>query len=100
MTSPPGSARVPSSTVHLTDKKVPEKVNRALLSRATVALAEVSGMQTKSARRLVVAYASGALPVAADGWASWLRNWHQIADPTGETAVHNVMKLGGLDGAA
>jgi hypothetical protein len=62
------------------------------MRRATEALAEVSGMQTKSARRLVVAYATGSLPVAGDGWSAWLKNWLQIADPTGETAVRNVMR--------
>lgn len=90
MTAPPGDARLSSATVHLTDKKVPERYSRALTSRATEALAAISGMQTKNARRIVIAYASGQVPLSSDGWALWLRNWFQIADPTGETAARNV----------
>lgn len=90
MTASAGELPASSNTVHLTEKKVPEPVDRALIRKATNALAEVSGMQTKSARRIVVAHVSGALPVSADGWAVWLKNWFGIPDPTGETAVRNL----------
>lgn len=91
MSTPPGAAHTRVSMVHLTDKKVPDAVDRALVRRATAALAEVSGMQTKTARRLVIAYASGSRAISSDGWSTWLRNWFRgHADPTAVTAIRNV----------
>lgn len=92
MTAPPGSARLTSNTARHADKVADKGIDPALARRAVSALASVSGMRRTDARRLVVAYATDSLPVASDGWAHWLRNWFQIADPTGETAVRNVMR--------
>lgn len=78
-------------------------IDPALIRRTVdglVSLSAASGkpMRRKQARAVVVAYASDHGP-ELDGWSSWLRNWHGIADPTGETAVRNVSRgRGGLHG--
>ena len=50
-------------------------------------------MRRKQARHIVLAYSSEHGP-ELDGWSTWLRNWHGIADPTGEAAVRSVMRGG------
>lgn len=54
-------------------------------------LSAISGMRRKAARAVVLAYVStGHAPVPLDGWAHWLRNWHGISDPTGESVVRRA----------
>ena len=70
----------------------------ALVRRTTDGLVSLSAatdtpLRRKAARAIVLAYASDHGP-ELDGWSTWLRNWHGIADPTGETAVRNVVRGG------
>ncbi|RYB90840.1 hypothetical protein EUA06_11225 [Nocardioides glacieisoli] len=50
-------------------------------------------LRRKAARAIVLAYALDHGP-ELDGWSMWLRNWHGIADPTGESAVRNAVRGG------
>lgn len=91
---PAGQRPATSTTARHAEKVADRGISPALARRAVSALANVSGMRREDARRIVVAYASDSPSIATDGWSSWLRNWLQIADPTGETAVRNVMRGG------
>lgn len=77
---------------------IPLGIDPALIRRTVdglVSLSATSGtpMRRKQAREIVLAYSSEHGP-ELDGWSTWLRNWHGIADPTGEAAVRSVMRGG------
>lgn len=71
----------------------PALERRTVDGLVTLSAAAGKPMRRKQARAVVLAYASDHGP-ELDGWAHWLRNWHGISDPTGETAVRNVMRGG------
>lgn len=88
-----------STTARPADKGTDsQRVDPALIRRTVdglVSLSAASGipLRRKQARAAVLAYASDHGP-ELDGWSTWLRNWHGIADPTGESAVRSVMRGG------
>lgn len=85
MTSPPGTARTTSTT----GRPAEIRVSKTARHRLAAALAAVSGIRFATARAVIAERA--ALGETPDQIEAYLRTTFRI-DPTGVTAVRNVMK--------
>ncbi len=83
MNAPPGIAPDPSST----GRPAVNRVSKAMRHRLAAALSSATGMTFASARA-IIAQRAGDSPEELE---AWLRTNYRI-DPTGVTAVRNVMR--------
>ena len=101
--SPPGGTRPTSNTARPADRGTNSQgLDPALVRRAVDALVLLSAssgtpMRRKQARAVVLGYVTNSR-CGLDGWEKWLYNWLGLLDPTGETAVRNVMQASGSRG--
>lgn len=82
MTAPPGHESETSTT-----GCPPQRVTRDMRRRLTTALSTATGMSFASARAVIAQRAGD----SADELEAWLRSSYRL-DPTGVTAVRNVMR--------